>query len=77
MSIVILIAIGVALLLVVAFFAVNRWSSPEQDRGKRCASHPPADARTEYGNSRDWYQLNETWPFQDAAPHCLLNQCFP
>jgi hypothetical protein len=32
MSIVILIAIDVALLLVVAFFAVNRWSSPEQDR---------------------------------------------
>ena len=32
MSIVILIAIGIALLLVLAFFAVNRWSSPEQDR---------------------------------------------
>jgi predicted transporter len=34
MSIVILIAIGVAILIVLGFFAVNRWSSPARDRAK-------------------------------------------
>jgi hypothetical protein len=34
MSIVILIALGVALLLILLFFAVNRWSSPARDRKK-------------------------------------------
>jgi hypothetical protein len=34
MSIVILIAIGVAILLVLGFFAVNRWSSDARDRKK-------------------------------------------
>jgi hypothetical protein len=37
MSIVILIAVGIALLLILGFFAVNRWSSPEQDRGASAA----------------------------------------
>jgi hypothetical protein len=34
MAIVILIAIGIAILLVLAFFAVNRWSSDGRDREK-------------------------------------------
>jgi hypothetical protein len=34
MSILILIAIGVAILIVLGFFAVNRWSSPERDQVK-------------------------------------------
>jgi hypothetical protein len=34
MSIVIVIAIGIAILLVLTFFAVNRWSSPTRDRAK-------------------------------------------
>jgi hypothetical protein len=34
MSIVILIAIGIAILIVLGFFAVNRWSSPARDRQK-------------------------------------------
>jgi hypothetical protein len=34
MSIVILIALGVGLLLILLFFAVNRWSSPARDRDK-------------------------------------------
>lgn len=37
MSVVILIAIGIALLLVLAFFAVNRWSSSERDRTANAA----------------------------------------
>lgn len=32
MSIVILIALGIALLLILCFFAVNRWSSRGRDR---------------------------------------------
>jgi len=34
MSIVILVAIGIAILIVLGFFAVNRWSSPAHDRQK-------------------------------------------
>jgi uncharacterized membrane protein YccC len=34
MSIVLIVAIGVAILLVLAFFAMNRWSSPSRDRQK-------------------------------------------
>lgn len=34
MSIVILIALGIALLLILLFFAVNRWSSRARDREK-------------------------------------------
>jgi hypothetical protein len=37
MSIVILIAIGIALLLILAFFAVNGWSSFARDREKSAA----------------------------------------
>jgi uncharacterized membrane protein YccC len=37
MSIVILIAIGIALVLILAFFAVNRWSSPARDRQANAA----------------------------------------
>lgn len=34
MAIVILIAIGIAILIVLGFFAVNSWSSPSRDREK-------------------------------------------
>lgn len=34
MSVIILIAIGIAILLVLGFFAVNRWSSDARDREK-------------------------------------------
>ncbi len=34
MSIVIVIAIGIAILLVLGFFAINKWSSPSRDREK-------------------------------------------
>ncbi|MGA9716892.1 MAG: hypothetical protein WBQ79_01315 [Acidobacteriaceae bacterium] len=34
MSIIILTAIGIAILLILLFFAMNKWSSPARDREK-------------------------------------------
>jgi hypothetical protein len=34
MAIVIVIAIGIAILIVLGFFAINKWSSPARDRSK-------------------------------------------
>ncbi|HET6169507.1 MAG TPA: hypothetical protein VFE01_04960 [Terracidiphilus sp.] len=52
MSIVILIALGIALLLILLFFAVNRWSSRARDREKsaglrssRQMTEPGTDSR--------------------------------
>ena len=52
MSLVIVVALGIALLLILCFFAVNRWSSPARDRKKntglrahRQMTHPNTEER--------------------------------
>ena len=52
MSIVIVVALGIALLLILCFFAVNRWSSRARDRDKSAAlranrqmTHPNTEER--------------------------------
>jgi hypothetical protein len=37
MSIIIVIAIGIAILLILLFFAINKWSDPARDREKSAA----------------------------------------
>ena len=59
-----LIFVGIANLLILCFFAMNRWNSPEHDReGSAALRANRHDARTDHGNSRGWYQLNGAWPF--------------